>query len=150
MVVRLRCLAAPLVVAAALVAPSAALAQGGAGDDQYADPFGSSPGQSQSPSHQGGSSPATHPHRTGTGTSPSVPSGAGSSTSSATTQSSTSTSATTPAATTTATGPTASAAGASSQQLPYTGADAGLIALTGALLLGGGVALRVRLRESHD
>jgi LPXTG-motif cell wall-anchored protein len=35
----------------------------------------------------------------------------------------------------------------SSGQLPYTGANAGLLALAGALCIGGGVALRVRLRE---
>ena len=42
-----------------------------------------------------------------------------------------------PATTTTAAG----------QQLPRTGADTGLLALGGAVLLAGGVALRVTLRE---
>jgi LPXTG-motif cell wall-anchored protein len=41
---------------------------------------------------------------------------------------------------------TAQAPGAE-QQLPRTGADAGLLALGGTLLLAGGVALRVRLSE---
>ena len=36
---------------------------------------------------------------------------------------------------------------ASRPQLPLTGGDAGLLALAGSLLLAGGVALRVRLRE---
>lgn len=43
--------------------------------------------------------------------------------------------------------PTAAAPQSSSggqEQLPYTGSDAGLLALGGALLLGAGVALRVR------
>ena len=33
------------------------------------------------------------------------------------------------------------------QQLPYTGADEGLVALAGGMLLAGGVALRLRLRR---
>jgi LPXTG-motif cell wall-anchored protein len=33
------------------------------------------------------------------------------------------------------------------QQLPYTGADEGLVALAGVMLLAGGVALRLRLRS---
>jgi LPXTG-motif cell wall-anchored protein len=40
----------------------------------------------------------------------------------------------------------AAAVGTSSGQLPYTGADAGLLALAGAVCIGGGVALRRRLR----
>jgi LPXTG-motif cell wall-anchored protein len=32
------------------------------------------------------------------------------------------------------------------QQLPYTGADEGLVALAGVLMLAGGIALRLRLR----
>jgi LPXTG-motif cell wall-anchored protein len=41
--------------------------------------------------------------------------------------------------------PQSERAPAAEEQLPYTGADTGLLALGGMLLLGGGVALRVRL-----
>jgi LPXTG-motif cell wall-anchored protein len=43
--------------------------------------------------------------------------------------------------------PAPAAPGPAAPQLPRTGVDAGLVALAGALLLGGGLALRVRLRE---
>ena len=36
---------------------------------------------------------------------------------------------------------------AAQTELPYTGADAGAVLLAGSLLLAGGIALRVRLRE---
>jgi LPXTG-motif cell wall-anchored protein len=36
---------------------------------------------------------------------------------------------------------------AGQEQLPYTGADEGLVALAGGMLLAGGVALRLRLRR---
>jgi LPXTG-motif cell wall-anchored protein len=37
---------------------------------------------------------------------------------------------------------------AAQEQLPYTGADEGLLALAGGMLLVGGVALRIRLRRA--
>lgn len=46
--------------------------------------------------------------------------------------------------------PAPAAPGPAAPQLPRTGVDAGLVALAGALLLGGGLALRVRLREPVD
>ena len=36
---------------------------------------------------------------------------------------------------------------AGQEQLPYTGADEGLVALAGAVMLAGGIALRLRLRS---
>jgi LPXTG-motif cell wall-anchored protein len=110
------------VAAAALGLPSSAWAQG-AGDEQYSDPFGDE-------QEQGGGQSGQEPEETP------APSGPDTSTSSQEP-------APAPAA------PVAQNAGAeSSQQLPRTGANAGLLALGGTLLLAGGFALRVRLRES--
>jgi LPXTG-motif cell wall-anchored protein len=103
-------------LALALAAPAAALAQG-AGDEQYSDPFGS--GQSEEPEPSGGADE-------GGAAEPSAPE---------------------PAAP--APAPTAAAAQeepAEPAQLPYTGADEGLVALAGLMLLAGGIALRVRTR----
>jgi LPXTG-motif cell wall-anchored protein len=97
--------------------PSTALAQT-AGDEQYQDPFG---GEAESP-------PPAQP-------APAEPAPAA------------------PAPVPDAPGPatpatgTAMPAAAAPAQLPYTGADAGMVALAGGLLLAGGVTLRVRLRE---
>jgi hypothetical protein len=103
----------------ALALPGAALAQG-AGDDQYTDPFGSdSATPTPTPAPTTAPAPATP--------APSTPP---------------------PAA-----APSASASQAPAAQpaaeLPFTGspADAGLLAGAGALLLAGGIGLRVRLRE---
>jgi LPXTG-motif cell wall-anchored protein len=52
-----------------------------------------------------------------------------------------------PAAAPPATAAATPAPAAAPAQLPYTGADAGVVALAGGLLLAGGVTLRVRLRE---
>jgi LPXTG-motif cell wall-anchored protein len=133
-----------LVAALALAAPSAALAQS-AGDEQYADPFGGSNGGSQGSDggsqgsngsgESNGSSGTTAPATSTPAPATSAP------TSTSTTTSTTPATTTTPAATTAATG---------GQQLPYTGAPVGLVVLAGVLLLGGGVALRVRLRERDD
>jgi LPXTG-motif cell wall-anchored protein len=102
------------------LAPTAALAQsGGAGDDQYVDPFGSN-GQQQS----GGSSGSG-----GSSTQPSLPS--------------------TPSATASSGQATAAAPATSSRQLPRTGADAVVVAAIGAVLLLAGVALRRRLADAR-
>jgi LPXTG-motif cell wall-anchored protein len=137
-----RRLATPAAVAAALAFAAPALAQS-PGDDQYSDPFGSGGGGGG-----GNATPAPTPSPSSAPSTPSTPS-TPSAAPATSTGTSTSTSATTASATPT---PTAAATAAapvttSQGQLPYTGADAGLLALAGALCIGGGVALRVRLRE---
>jgi hypothetical protein len=117
-------IAAALAVAVMAVAPGAALAQsGGAGDDQYVDPFGSGNSQQHSGSGSKGSS--------GSATGPAL-------------SSTPSLSASSPA-TTTATAPAA----ASGQTLPRTGMDAGLVAALGVALMLTGVALRLRVRDER-
>jgi hypothetical protein len=103
----------------ALATPAAHAQGNGAGDDQYADPFGSNQ-----------AAPTPTPRATA------APAPAA-------------TAAPTPAtAAATATPvPAPSSASASGPTLPYTGVDAWIPGLSGALLLGAGVALRVRLRE---
>ncbi len=108
-----------LATALALAVPGPALAQS-AGDDQYQDPFA---GEDQAQS-QGGSSEqpsATEPAAPAApaATAQPAPGGSGSD----------------------------PAAPAAERRLPYTGADAGAVLLAGTILLAGGVALRVRLRE---
>jgi hypothetical protein len=106
----------------ALAAPAAHAQSGGAGDNQYADPF---------PASQ--ATPTATPRATAT-PAPAAPAA---------------TAAPAPAAAgATATPAPAPATSASSgPTLPYTGVDAWIPGLSGALLLGAGVALRVRLRE---
>jgi hypothetical protein len=114
---------APAAVALALAVPSAAHAQG-AGDDQYTDPFGSDQ-----------ATPTATPRATAQATAtpaPAAPAPAQSST----------------AATATPV-PAQAPVSSSGPTLPYTGVDAWIPGLSGALLLGAGLALRVRLRE-HD
>jgi LPXTG-motif cell wall-anchored protein len=115
----------------ALAFPGTALAQS-AGDDQYSDPFGGGGGG-------GGNSSATP---TPTPAAPSAPSTSSTAPSTSTAPSSASAAAT-PVPAASAAAPVTTSSG----QLPYTGADAGLLALAGVLCIGGGVALRVRLRE---
>jgi LPXTG-motif cell wall-anchored protein len=104
--------------AVALTSPTSAWAQG-AGDEQYSDPF-----EDEQEQEQGGGSQPQEPEAT---PAPSEP-------------------AAEPAPE--APAPAAAAqAPAAEQQLPRTGADPGLVALGGILLLAGGVALRVRLSE---
>jgi LPXTG-motif cell wall-anchored protein len=88
-----------------------------AGDEQYQDPFGGEAESTPPPAEPAPAAPA-----------PAAPAPA----------------AETPAPAAPAAAPPASAP---APQLPYTGADAGLVALAGGLLLAGGVGLRVRLRE---
>jgi LPXTG-motif cell wall-anchored protein len=105
-----------------LAAPAAALAQG-AGDDQYSDPFGSGQNDDSGSDDGGGAEPEPEPE-------PSEP------------ESTTEAPAPTPAPAPEATASQQEPA----EQLPYTGADEGLVALAGVMLLAGGVALRLRLR----
>jgi LPXTG-motif cell wall-anchored protein len=103
----------PLTCALALAFPASAFA-GGAGDDQYQDPFADDqPAQTQSAPAPQGSAPAQE-------AAPQADSGAG-----------------TPA-------PSATPAAPS---LPRTGADAGLIAAGGGVLLAAGLALRRRAAD---
>jgi LPXTG-motif cell wall-anchored protein len=111
---------AALATALALALPGAAFGQS-AGDEQYQDPFA---GDDQEQSG-GGSGNAPAPTATAVPT-PAPEAGT----------------AATPSA-----GGSASSGGGGRHVLPYTGADAGALLLAGAVLLGGGVALRVRLRE---
>jgi LPXTG-motif cell wall-anchored protein len=103
-----------------LALPSAAWAQG-AGDEQYQDPFGDEGAQ---PEPQGGDQDDSQ------GEAPAGDDGA-----------------VAPAAPEAA--PAQPAQSAPAEQLPYTGADTALVGLGGALLVAGGVVLRVRLRLSE-
>jgi hypothetical protein len=114
---RLRHGLVPAAAALALAVPSHALAQG-AGDDQYTDPFGSDQ-----------ATPTATPRPAATAT-PSAPSSAAPAA---------------PAAPAPAPAPAQSAQ--AGPTLPYTGVDAWVPGLSGALLLGTGVALRLRLRD---
>jgi LPXTG-motif cell wall-anchored protein len=130
-----------LLIAALLALPAAAWGQS-AGDEQYEDPF--APGSGQSDDGGGDSGGDSGGGSTGT-------TGGGSSGSSG--GSTGGGSAGTPGGSTDASGeapaaqPAAQTESAPAAQLPRTGADSGVMALAGALLLVGGVALRVRLSE---
>jgi LPXTG-motif cell wall-anchored protein len=116
-----------LVATAALaLAPTTALAQNGAGDDQYQDPFAGDPSQTQT---------------TPSGGSTSSGSSSGSSTQS-TPQTAPSTTQAPPAS------PTQTPSAASNGELPRTGSDAWLPALAGLALLAVGLAL-MRRRGGH-
>ena len=119
MTVRFATLLAALLLA--LTVPTAALGQG-AGDDQYTDPFGS--GQNDS-----GEEPAQDPDTPTSSDDQAAPAPAPA-----------------PSAPSASAAPSQESAGGGQGQLPYTGVDAGLLALSGGLLLAGGVALRVRVR----
>jgi hypothetical protein len=105
----------------ALAAPAAHAQGNGAGDDQYADPFGSNQ-----------AAPTPTPRATATPPAPAAPAA---------------TAAPAPAGASATPAPAPSSTSAAGPTLPYTGVDAWIPGLSGALLLGAGVALRVRLRE---
>jgi LPXTG-motif cell wall-anchored protein len=115
---------AALVAAGLLAAPATAFGQS-AGDEQYEDPFAGEnqeqPAGGSDEDGGGGSQPAvpepTAPAPEPTGQEPA------------------------PAPTESGPAPTPQ------PQLPNTGADAGAVVLAGALLLAGGIALRVRMRD---
>jgi LPXTG-motif cell wall-anchored protein len=117
--VPVRRLAAACACALALALPGTALAQGGAGDEQYTDPFGS---------QQATPTPTPRPAATA------APAPAA-------------TAAPAPAATAAPASAAPAPAASSGRQLPYTGAPAWLTGGAGALLLGAGLALRTRFRE---
>lgn len=106
----------------ALAAPVAHAQGQGAGDDQYADPF------------SGQATPTATPRATAAPQATATPAPAAPAQSSAA-----------PAATAAPPAAQASSAGGG-PTLPYTGVDAWIPGVSGALLLGGGVALRRRLR----
>ena len=116
-----RLIAAALAVVALGVAPGAAFAQsGGAGDDQYVDPFGGNSQQHNNSGSKGSS---------GTSTGPALSS--------------------TPALSASSTTSAAPPPATSGQTLPRTGMDAGLVAALGLVLLAAGAAIRVRLRDDR-
>ncbi len=125
-----------LATAAVALTPATALAQG-AGDDQYTDPFaGEAPAATATPEPAPAVTPepAAEPAPTAPPDAPGVAEAeiVGEPEASAVPE---------PGATV--------AAQASAGQLPYTGADAGLVGAAGAVLLAGGVALRLRVRAGR-
>jgi LPXTG-motif cell wall-anchored protein len=119
-----------VLTAAVLAAPASALAQsGGAGDNQYQDPFGGSSGSSSKPTpHKSSSSGSSN------GLSQSSGLSSGSTTS--------------PATSSPTTVPTSPASATSStSQLPNTGSDPRLIILAGLALLLSGIGLRLRTAD---
>ncbi len=122
-----------LATAAVALTPATALAQG-AGDDQYTDPFaGEAPAATATPEPAPAATPP--PAAEPAPEQPAEPAGVPEAEVAA------------PAA------PAPAAASVTAQQptaqLPYTGADAGLVGAAGALLLAGGVALRLRVRVAR-
>ena len=142
---RLLTVACCLVLAVAcLGAPAIALAGGSAGDQQYTDPFsGGSPG--------GGSATATAPAQTETATAPAqtTPAESPDTTPAPTAPADTTPSETTPVEPSTEPDPTATVAAPSTGTLPYTGYAAWTAAGFGAVLLGAGLALRLRTRPAR-
>jgi hypothetical protein len=127
-----------LAIVAVALTPATALAQG-AGDDQYSDPFaGEAPAATATPAP---APPATPPPAAEPAPEAPVQSVAEPEPRRESAES------TPPAA------PAAAAGSATAQQsaaqLPYTGADAGLVGVAGAFLLAGGVALRLRVRVAR-
>ena len=114
---------AALAAAALLAAPAPALAQS-AGDDQYEDPFG---GDQQEQTQE----PEATPEATAT-PAPAAPAPE---------------SGTVDEAAGAATPVPDAAAVSGQQELPRTGFDAALVIAAGALLVAGGLVLRLRLRE---
>jgi LPXTG-motif cell wall-anchored protein len=109
------------IVAVLLLAlpPAAAFADGGAGDQQYQDPL-TAPSAPKQTKKKAATAPTS------------------------TTPAATTAPATTSAPASTSASPTSSTTSASSQELPRTGAPAGLIGLAGGALIASGAALRRR------
>jgi LPXTG-motif cell wall-anchored protein len=117
--VAVRTLVALAALLLSLALPSGALAQG-AGDEQYQDPFGDEQSQQEPAPTPEPAQPAPPPAAAPT------PEPASPSQSQAVPP------------------PAAATPAQSGDQLPYTGVDAGLVALAGAVLLSAGIALRRR------
>jgi LPXTG-motif cell wall-anchored protein len=128
---------AALAIAALLAAPGTALAQS-AGDNQYQDPFGNQGSGGGSGSGSSGSNSGSGSSGGGqSGDSQGSGSGSGQSADTGSSQTSSST------GTTDAQGSQTTAG----RQLPRTGAEPGLVALLGAGVTFGGLALRRRVRR---
>jgi LPXTG-motif cell wall-anchored protein len=150
-------------LACALIAgtPAVAHAQGGAGDDQYQDPFGGSSSGGGSTSSgggstnsRGGSSKSGDSSGSNTGSTGSTGSSAQSSGSNApelTQDPDLGTSSPTPAAAPAPAPATSATAGAaaSRSELPRTGFDAPIVALLGIGLLAAGLGLRLRVAHGR-
>jgi hypothetical protein len=137
-------------VAAVLAVPAAAPAQT-PGDEQYTDPFGGSqqgqgPGGGDDGSTGGGGSDGGDDSGGGGGDTPTGPDAPVSSDDGGQ-EPATGGGELPPGAEPAQAAPQTAAQ--APERLPYTGADAGLLALGGTLLLAGGVALRVRLRDDR-
>jgi LPXTG-motif cell wall-anchored protein len=115
----------PLAAALAILAlaPAGALAQG-AGDDQYSDPFGDEGGGSEQTTPAPTATPAAPPATAAPA--PAAPA---------------------PAAQTPAAASPSGASPSAAPQLPYTGFEDWWAGAAGTLMLGAGLALRLRLRE---
>lgn len=140
----------PLAACAAIAAmPAVAHAQGGAGDDQYQDPFGgsdsggSSGGGSGNGSSSGSQSGSDGSSSSGSATSTPAPAPAPAP-DPATSSSSSATSAPAPA-----TSSATSSAGVTRTELPRTGFEAPAVALLGVGLLAAGVGLRLRVAHGR-
>jgi cytoskeletal protein RodZ len=151
----------PLLACAAIAGvPAVAHAQGGAGDDQYQDPFaGSDSSGGSSSGGQSGTTAKPKPKPAPTQTQSNAPtltqeppttsstsSSAASSSSSSSSSTSTSSSTTAAPATSSSTAPSAPAARG---ELPRTGFDAPIVALLGGGLLVAGVGLRMRVAHGR-
>jgi hypothetical protein len=137
-----------LLMTAIAVAPASAIAQGGAGDDQYQDPFGgTSTGSSSNGSSSGGSSDdAARDDRSGSG------SGSGSGdagTVDPTTTPQTTAPSLTPEPQTDLGDQQGAGTAGTRQELPRTGLDAPVVALLGVGLLAAGIGLRLRTVDGH-
>jgi LPXTG-motif cell wall-anchored protein len=147
-------------LACALIAgtPAVAHAQGGAGDDQYQDPFGGSGSSSGggstssgggSTSSGGGSSKSGNSSGSNAGSTGSSAQSSGSSAPELTQDPDVGTSSPAPAATP-APAPSATAGAATSRsELPRTGFDAPIVALLGIGLLAAGLGLRLRVAHGR-
>jgi LPXTG-motif cell wall-anchored protein len=130
-----------LLGALALAVPAVTLASGGgsAGDQQYTDPFASTPPKTKSTPQTTATTPPPTTATAPASTAPAAP--APTTTSQATPVASTATSSD-------PTTPTATIASSTAGTLPHTGYDSWLAAALGFVLVSGGLLLRARLRRT--
>jgi LPXTG-motif cell wall-anchored protein len=146
----------PLLLCGLLAAaPATVLAQGGAGDDQYQDPFGPSSGQTDTGSGGGGGDDGSSRGGRDRGGDRSSGSSGGSDTpaSSGTSSGSDASTDTPPLTQDPGLGSAESPGTADTgprTELPRTGMDAPIVALLGAGLLAAGLGLRLRVRTVDD